>query len=441
MEFISNVLLKDISYLWMIFFIMISAGLAKEYQLFAPAFAYVKNTFRSNRFVVVMLSAIGGILPIEGRVTVSAGLLDTVAPKEGHGREKLGIVDYLATHHYYLWSPLEKTVILPIAAFGISYVAWLGLIAPLLVVSLAFITWYIWTQIHEEEVAIQPGRFKLSAVLRNTVPMVVAIGAYVAGVSHVICFGSLALYYIVITQQWNFKKLLGYIRWDVLAWVGLAIALGNFMKTYGGAWNELLRTSMLDPHTFVGMVIISLIGFTASFLMGSSGKFVAIAVLMSQVFGVEYFLWFFAIDFTAYLLSPTHKCVMVGNRYFGTPLKTYYKALATWGGLLLLTAALLTFSGTANAGPYVGAEYDTTISEKGDKNSVAGLIGYKLTEGSFNLDLSYCYRENDDDINSNRLGAEGVYKFENKDSFGLRYYKTYSTVETDNIRVQFIHYM
>ena len=109
MDFVQNVLLKDISYLWMIFLIMISAGLAKKYKLFAPAFAYVRNTFRSNKFVVVLLSAIGGILPIEGRVTVSAGLLDTVAPKEGHGREKLGIVDYLATHHYYMWSPLEKS--------------------------------------------------------------------------------------------------------------------------------------------------------------------------------------------------------------------------------------------------------------------------------------------------------------------------------------------
>lgn len=343
MEFITSVLLKDISYLWMIFFIMISAGLAKEYQLFAPAFAYVKNTFRSNRFVVAMLSAIGGILPIEGRVTVSAGLLDTVAPKEGHGREKLGIVDYLATHHYYLWSPLEKTVILPIAAFGLSYVAWLGLIAPLLVVSLIFISWYIWTQIHEDEVSISPGNFKLSAVTRDVLPMFIAIGAYVYGVSHVVCFGFLALYYVLITQQWNPKKLLKYIKWDVLAWVSAAIMLGNFMKTYGGAWEAMLKTSMLDPHTFVGMMIISAIGFTASFLMGSSGKFVAIAVLMAQVFGIEYFLWFFAIDFAAYLISPTHKCVAVGNRYFGTPLKTYYKALATWGGLLLVTAGVITF--------------------------------------------------------------------------------------------------
>jgi hypothetical protein len=344
MDFVTNVLLKDISYLWMIFFIMISAGLAKEYSLFAPAFAYVRNTFRSNRFVVVLLSAIGGILPIEGRVTVSAGLLDTVAPKEGHGREKLGIVDYLSTHHYYLWSPLEKTVILPIAAFGLTYTAWLGLIAPLLIVSLAFITWYIWSQVHDEEINITPGNFKLSAVMRNVLPMFVAIGLYIYNSAWMIgCFGFLTLYYIVITQQWNIKKLLSYIRWDVLLWVGAVIALGNYMKTYDSAWQTMLKSTMLDPHTFVGMVAISAIGLMASFLMGSSGKFIAIAVLMSQVFGQEYFLWFFALDFAGYLISPTHKCVMVGNRYFGTPVSTYYKALGTWGLLLLVTSGILTF--------------------------------------------------------------------------------------------------
>ena len=323
---------------------MISAGLAKEYQLFAPAFAYVRNTFRSNKFVVVLLSAIGGVLPIEGRVTVSAGLLDTVAPKSGHGREKLGIVDYLATHHYYMWSPLEKTVIVPIAAFGLTYTAWLGLIAPLLIVSLAFIAWYIWSQVHDEEINITPGNFKLSSVMRNVLPMFIAIGFYIYNKNWMIgSFGFLALYYIIITQQWGIKKLLSYVRWDVLVWVAAVIALGNYMKTYDAAWQTMLKGSVLDPHTFLGMVAISAIGFLASFLMGSSGKFVAIAVLMAQLFGVEYFLWFFAIDFAAYLISPTHKCVMIGNRYFGTPLGTYYKALGTWGALLLATGGVITF--------------------------------------------------------------------------------------------------
>ncbi len=344
MDFITGVLLKDIGYLWMIFFIMISAGLAKEYALFAPAFAYVRNTFRSNKFVVVLLSAIGGILPIEGRVTVSAGLLDTVAPKVGPSREKLGIVDYLSTHHYYMWSPLEKTVILPIAAFGLTYTAWLGLIAPLLIVSLAFIAWYIWYQVHEEEINITPGNFKLSAVLRNVIPMFVAIGFYIYNKDWMVgCFGFLTLYYILITQQWDFKKLISYVRWDVLLWVGAVIMLGNYMKSHGSEFEALLKNSGVDPHTFYGMAIISAIGFASSFLMGSSGKFVAIAVLMAQLFGVEYFLWFFAIDFAAYLLSPTHKCVMVGHKYFNTPLSTYYTALGGWAALLLATSGVITF--------------------------------------------------------------------------------------------------
>jgi len=275
---------------------------------------------------------------------VSAGLLDTVAPKDGPGREKMGIVDYLATHHYYMWSPLEKTVILPIAAFGLSYSAWIGMIAPLLIVSLLYIGWYLWYQIQDEQLAITPTNFKVSTVIRNVFPMLAAIGLYIYEPSWMIaCFGFLALYYVFLTQQWNIKKLLGYIRWDVLIVVAVVIVLGNFFKSYDDVFKTMIKGTAMDPHTFLGMVIISTIGFIASFLMGSSGKFVAIAVLMAQVFGQEYFLWFFALDFTAYLLSPTHKCVMVGNRYFGTPLGTYYKALGSWGLVLLLTGALFTF--------------------------------------------------------------------------------------------------
>jgi hypothetical protein len=343
MEFITGVLLKDISYLWMIIFIMISAGLAKEYQLFAPAFAYVRNTFRSNKFVLVLLSAIGGILPIEGRVTVSAGLLDTIAPKEGPARERMGIIDYLATHHYYMWSPLEKTVVIPIAAFGLTYVAWLGMIAPLLIVSLVFIGWYIWYQTKEEDLAITPGNFKLSQVIRSSLPMFIAIGAYIWSDNYIACFGLLTLYYVIITQQWNIQKLLGYVKLEVILTVAMVIILGNYFKSEQAYFQEIIKGIGLDPSTFIGMLAISAVGFGASFLMGSSSRFIALAVLMAQLFGPVYFLWFFAVDYAGYLLSPTHKCVMIGNRYFGTPYRTYYIALGTWVTLLMLVAGTFTF--------------------------------------------------------------------------------------------------
>jgi hypothetical protein len=327
----------------MIVFIMISAGLAKEYQLFAPAYAYVRNVFRSNKFVLVILSAIGGILPIEGRVTVSAGMLDTIAPKCGHGREKMGIIDYLATHHYYLWSPLEKSVVIPIAAFGLTYVAWLGMIAPLLIASLLFISWYIWYTVKDEDIVIVPGNFKLSQVMRSSLPMFVAVGAYIYTNNYILCFGLLALYYIIITQQWNFRKLLGYINWEVIITVAVVIALGNYFKSEQAYFQGVIKGLGVDPATFLGMLTISAIGFGSSFLMGSSSRFIALAVLMTQLFGVEYFLWFFAVDYAGYLLSPTHKCVMIGNRYFGTPYKTYYIALGSWVGILLAVAGTITF--------------------------------------------------------------------------------------------------
>ena len=336
-------LLKGMDYLLMVFFIMLVSGLAKEYNLFAPAYAYVKSAFRSSKFVVVLLSAIGGVLPIEGRVTVSAGLLDTVAPEKGHGREKFGIIDYLSTHHYYMWSPLEKTVILPIAAFGLTYAGWLAVIWPLLLVSLAFIGVYIWTQVKDEEVRITPNQFKLSAVIRNVLPMVAAITLYANGYDHIWCFGGLAAYYIFITQQWSIKKLLGYVNWQVLLVVAIVIIFGNYVKEHSKEIEAVVKNGTAGFSFVQGLIVTSVLSFVASLLMGSSGKFAAMAVMMAQIYGIEYFLWFFAIDFAGYLLSPTHKCVAVGNRYFGTSIKTYYAALSFWGLILLTTAALITF--------------------------------------------------------------------------------------------------
>lgn len=332
-----------IEYVFMVLFIMIIAGLAKEYQLFAPVYSYIKNTFGNNRFVLVILSAIGGVLPIEGRVTVSAGLLDTVVPKCGHGREKMGIVDYLSTHHYYLWSPLEKTVIIPIAAFGLTYYSWLYMIFPLFAVTFIFIAWYIWFVVKEDELVIENFPFKISAVIRNVVPMAVAIMAYIYGVHFILCFGALALYYMLLTQQWNLNKLNSYIKWDLIILVAVIIVIGNYFKEQQSYFQDLIKNAGVDVTTLGGLALISLIGFIASFFMGSSGKFIAIAVLMTQIFGTDYFLWFFAIDYAGYLLSPTHKCVVVGNRYFGTPLSTYYKALGAWSGLIILTAGFITF--------------------------------------------------------------------------------------------------
>ena len=118
---------------------MMIAGMIKENNLFSDVFAFLKRSLKSNRAVVALFSAMTGVLPIKGRVTVSAGLLDTLAPKDKKKREKFGPIDFMSTHHYYFWSPIEKTVILPMAAFGLSYTAFLGIMWPLIAATFAYI--------------------------------------------------------------------------------------------------------------------------------------------------------------------------------------------------------------------------------------------------------------------------------------------------------------
>jgi hypothetical protein len=115
------------------------------------------------------------------------------------------------------------------------------------------------------------------------------------------------------------------------------------MQEHHEFMEDFIRELGLNPHTFRGMFLISLLTFIASFSMGSDGKFAALTVLMASAFGKEYLLWFFALDYCGYLLTPMHECVMIGKRYFGTPLRVYYTALIGWAILLLTTAGVFTF--------------------------------------------------------------------------------------------------
>jgi hypothetical protein len=156
-------------------------------------------------------------------------------------------------------------------------------------------------------------------------------------------FGSLLLYYIIVTKSFDYKKLSSYVNWKTLGVIAVVLFASGYMQEHRAWIEQSIISTGLDPSTFKGMLIISIITFAGSFSMGSDGKFAAITVMMTSVFGLPYLLWFFALDYVGYLLSPAHDCVMIGKRYFGTSLTVYYTALISWSILLLLVAGAFTF--------------------------------------------------------------------------------------------------
>jgi hypothetical protein len=259
-------------------------------------FNYIVNKVKSKKGVVALISLFSGILPIPGRVIVSAGILDTIAPKSEKSRSKFGIIDYLATHHYYLWSPLEKTIILPIATLSLSYLEVLKYTSPLILVTLLYISYYIVFVLKEDDVEIK----------RND----------------------------ILKEKNNSIGIKRYINWGLLLTVFVIIVLSNFISTYH---DYFLGYISYYPNLYISMCL----GFLASVILGSSGKFIGITVLLTQLFGIEYFTMFFAIEYAGYLISPIHKCVAIGKMYFGTPINEYIKVLGVWAIIIVLVGVLV----------------------------------------------------------------------------------------------------
>ena len=333
-------------YLLLIVFVMMIAGMVKEHGLFKDMFCFFEQNLKSKKAVVAIVSALTGLLPIKGRVTVSAGMLETLAPDKGCcGREKFGPIDYVSTHHYYFWSPLEKTVILPMAAFGLSYGAWIGIIWPLLAVTIAFILAYLIWGVKESDIELGDcgTEIKVSRITRYVFPYIAGVGAIIAGIDFIWAFGSLTLYYMFCTKTFDLKKLLGYVDWKLVGWVALIIVAANYAVQNTDTIKAFLGNAGLDINTVSGFTLLSLFSFAGAFALGSSSRFGAITVLMASIYGIEYLPWFFAVDFVGYLISPMHKCVAIGMLYFGTKLRYYATILGIWGGLVITTAGLITF--------------------------------------------------------------------------------------------------
>ena len=330
-------------YLFLIVFVMMIAGMVKEHGLFKDMFCFFEQNLKSKKAVVAIVSALTGLLPIKGRVTVSAGMLETLAPDKGCcGREKFGPIDYVSTHHYYFWSPLEKTVILPMAAFGLTYAQFMEIIWPLLAVSIAFILAYLIWGVKESDIEIGDcgTEIKVSRITRYVFPYIAGVGAIIAGIDFLWAFGTLTLYYMFCTKTFNLKKLLGFVDWKLIGWVALIIVAANFARENTEAIKAYLESSGLDIKTVSGFTLLSLASFAGAFALGSSSRFGALTVIMASIYGIEYLPWFFAVDFVGYLISPMHKCVAIGMLYFGTKLRYYATILGVWGGLVIATAGL-----------------------------------------------------------------------------------------------------
>ena len=288
-----EVLSKLLDGIWFVPFVaavMVLTNLVNAKGYFVPFYNFLEKRIKSKRLLIALISAVSGILPVPGRVIISAGALDTLAPDDER-RKNYGIINYLSTHHYYLWSPLEATVLIPLSVLGISYFYFLSLIAPLLITIIGITLYYIFYVLKEEDIVINKVERKKQNVVKN-------------------------------------------IKWDVVILVALVIIVGNGIKMYSDAIVNFFMS--FNSSIFFASVI----AFVTSFILGSSSKFAGITTLLVTIFGVNYLPLFFSLGYSGYLISPTHKCLVITKSYFNLDMGLY-KILLLIGTALVTVGYLL----------------------------------------------------------------------------------------------------
>jgi hypothetical protein len=331
-----EILIKGQEFLVYLIFIMFITGILRERGYLMDIFRLLEQKVKSKRMVVFLVSLFGGILPIPGRVALSASMLNSIAPIDNKKRKKFGIIDYLATHHYYLWSPLEKTVIIPMAVLGLTYLQFMSYIWPLLLITGLYITYYILSLEDDEiDIEVKDEPIDWKNIFLIVVPFLVTILVSCFTDYYFAAFTTFTFYLIFYSKLWN--KLISYINWELIWIVAVVIILGNIANSY---YNdiELILKEFKSPES---ILVVAVLGFLSSFLLGSSAKYASIVSLLTSVFGIQYFVLFFTLEYSAYLISPSHKCLPIGQKYFHTGFMTYLKALIVWISIMI-TYAILT---------------------------------------------------------------------------------------------------
>ena len=267
--------------------IMVLTNLVNSRGYLIPIYNFLQSKIKSKRLLIALISGVSGVLPIPGRTIISAGALDTLAPNDGR-RKNYGVINYLSTHHYYLWSPLEATVLIPLSVLGLSYFEFISMIAPLLVTLIGITLYYIFFVLKEDDVVIKDIKYTDERV----------------------------------SPFKNFK-------WDVVLLVAAVILVGNAIKMNSDTIVDFLMSFNS------GIFLAGVISFVTSFILGSSSKFAGITTLLVSMFGINYLPLLFSLGYAGYLISPTHKCLIITKRYFNLDMSLYRI-------LLIISTALVT---------------------------------------------------------------------------------------------------
>ncbi|MDD2230579.1 MAG: hypothetical protein PHY48_14365 [Candidatus Cloacimonetes bacterium] len=315
--------------------VMVISGVLRDSGAVVSVYSFLSKHVKSKRGLVAILSVIFGVIPVPGRICFTCGILDSVQDKT-RNNQKMGIIAHLSAHHYYLWSPMEKAIIIVCGILGITFTQFISVmwVPALLMVTVSVA--YIFSFVSEEEITLTKVSNSDSSGIWSVLGLFGAIiVASIFPIYTTYIFGAYALG--LLASHRSFKR--SWIDWKVLVFAAIAIALGNII----GSKQAVLMVYLTPYINAQAITAIAALSFLMAFAMGSSAKYAAVCGAIVKVVGLKYLPLFYLVEFAGYMMSPSHDCVAIAKSYFKTPVGMFLLPLVALSIILIGYGVLVLF--------------------------------------------------------------------------------------------------
>jgi len=313
----------------------------------------LEDLFNNNKFSIMFMPLLVGVLSIPGGAAMSAPVVDSVGDKLKFDNVRKAMINVVFRHMAFFLFPFTTTMILAIQVAQISPYVIIAHNTPIALVSIT-VAYMIYIRDGAADSQNADGRSdkeimkKVYAVLKYTSPLWVGIVLNLAfGMPFYLALvpGIGIVYFLAQKDKEGFLKGIGRgINWNMIYAVAGIMCLQGFIKEMPAIAmyiNTLLESGM-DMRILI-ILSTAVMGLLTANSTAVVGMFLPMFLpLASDVYTKAYITsLIFASSFLFYYISPMHLCRIFTAEYFGVKLKDLYLEYRIYWPVITLATIIL----------------------------------------------------------------------------------------------------
>jgi integral membrane protein (TIGR00529 family) len=328
---------------------MLLSQLYKETELIKILSQSLSEIVKNSKFVVSVLPAVVGLLPVPGGALMSAPMVEAEANKLELEKTRQSYVNIWFRHTIFPVYPMSQVLILTGALTGLSVISLIIRQVPVVIamIAIGYLIGFWKVSTAKQEASKNSLTTNLTSLLKAFAPilaMVFAIAAFSIDVSVAAFLGVIVLLLIskpslnVFSRPFRSRSI-----YEVTLAAFGAMLLRNV--TMASGISETIGM-LITGRNINDVVLLSTLPAALAFLLGSPLGGVALSVSMltgTLSFTAKTAGLLYMTTYLGYLGAPTHLCLVLTADYFKCSLGRVYRYLIPSLAMSFLTAILVYF--------------------------------------------------------------------------------------------------